>query len=98
MKSKNSVFANKITKLKYQAESYPRIPIVEIVGTYRVLIENHKSIDLYDPKEIVISFKYGGYRISGCNLTVAYMSKHKIVICGDIACVECIKGDDNGNQ
>ena len=96
MSSSNSGFVGKLSKLKYNADSYPGIPIVEIVDTCRVLIENHTSIDRYDPAEIVVNVKRGAYSISGRNLTVAHMSKFKIVVCGEIYCVKCLKGEGNG--
>ena len=60
------------------------LPLVEILGTKRVLIENHRYIALYEPAEIDIHVAGGLISISGSNLSLAYMSMERIVITGNI--------------
>ena len=61
-----------------------RIPLIEICGQNRVLIENHRGILSYDSQMIGIKVKCGSVRISGEALTLAAISREKVIITGKI--------------
>jgi len=65
-------------------EPLPGIPLIEICGRNRVLIENHRGVISYDCEEILVKVRYGHICVSGDNLKLSKMSKEKLVIRGKI--------------
>ena len=63
------------------------LPLVELLGDRRVLIENHKGIVLYSHDEIDIKLNIGLLCITGCDLRIAYISGQRLVINGSIKCI-----------
>lgn len=70
------------------ADSLPGIPLVEINGDQRVLIEHHQGVVAYGSREICVRVKYGLVSVSGSSLRLARMTREQLVICG---CVEGIR-------
>lgn len=70
-----------------QLEPLPRIPLVEIYGQRRVLIENHQGIIAYGCNEILIKVRYGRICVSGECLKLVNMSRERLVITGRIFAV-----------
>ena len=65
-------------------ETLSRAPIVEILGNYRVLIENHHGVTGYCCTEISVCTNCGIYYIRGKTLQIARMTKYQLVITGII--------------
>ena len=76
----------------FTTEPFPGIPLVEISGDRRILIENHKGIIRYGKEKICVKVKFGTVAICGEKLSLAYMTGEKLVICGEIESVTLIKG------
>lgn len=70
------------------AESLPGVPVVEIAGEYRVLIERHCGVTEYSRERICIKVSYGVVSISGCALELTRMSREQLVISGRIDCIQ----------
>ena len=68
----------------------PSVPLVEILGCERVLVENHISIASYDTQQIYIRVKYGMIMVQGKTLQISYMSSEKLIITGKIDCVHLL--------
>lgn len=98
MKKDDLNILDKIYNAQARAEAFPTLPLVEIAGDCRVLIENHSGITEYDTDGIKIKVKWGTYYICGKNLSIAYMTKCKVVICGQIQSVSIMKGDQLENK
>lgn len=64
-----------------------RMPLVEICGRKRVLIENHLGVIGYDSEEIIVKVCLGAVYILGTQLKVAMICKEKMVITGSIDAV-----------
>lgn len=60
------------------------MPIVEICGNERVLIENHRGIIAYGYNEIRIKSRIGCICVCGSQLRLSRMSNTKLVITGKI--------------
>lgn len=58
--------------------------LVELYGTGRVLVEQHKGILGYGPEEILIGATYGFLRVRGTGLRLCCMSRSQLVISGEI--------------
>ena len=67
------------------------IPLIEIAGDHRVLIERHSGITEYNDTQICVRVKYGQVCVCGCGLTIAQMTCAKVVICGRIDNVTLIR-------
>ena len=63
------------------------LPLVELFGNTRVLIENHCGITGYSSCEICVRTRMGNYCIRGSNLEIAFMTKQQLVIKGSIESV-----------
>ncbi len=84
MKQQKLNWQNMVDKVNMVDAVMPRVPLVELVGKHRVLIENHKGVTAYDTEKILVRVEYGEICVSGKNLTLAKMSKEQLVICGDL--------------
>ena len=71
-------------KSYYANDLKPGIPIVEICGTSRVLIENHFGIAAYSCDTVAVNVTEGRITVCGENLRLTRMNKGKLVICGNI--------------
>ena len=67
-----------------QACSSLKMPLVELAGCNRVLIENHMGVLAYSTQEIQIKVPYGRLTIYGCDLRLLQLSKEQLVITGTI--------------
>lgn len=65
-------------------ESAPGVPIVELAGDRRVLIENHFGVKEYSRERITVKVKYGFVSVCGCQLELMRMTAERLVICGRI--------------
>ena len=68
------------------------VPLLEISGNDRVLIENFVSVASYTETFIQIYVLFGMYEISGSHLMISYITKDQLVICGNISTVSLCKG------
>ncbi len=77
--------------LNLHTEPVPGLPLAEIAGSGRVLIENHKGIVQYSCNEILTKVCFGYLRICGKDLNVLQMTKEQLVIGGCIDAVQLIR-------
>lgn len=68
-----------------------KVPLVEISGQNRVLIENHQGVLAYSLDEIQIKVCYGCIAVTGRNLHLIQMSKEQLVICGVIDALQLLR-------
>ncbi len=68
------------------------MPLVEIAGEKRVLIENHRGVTAYDANRICVRVKFGQICVCGEELTLAQMTGTCLVICGRIDSVTLLRG------
>ena len=60
------------------------VPLVEIAGDCRVLVERHKGVLGYDDKKVWVRLSFGKLQIYGCGLKIVHMSKTQLVVSGQI--------------
>ena len=70
----------------------PGVPMIEIAGDGRVLLENHKGVTEYSKTRICVKVKFGQVCICGQGLRLAKMTKSQLIICGKIESVELFRG------
>ena len=87
---------NVIRQLAVSAElsdtPIPTLPLVEIAGTERVLIENNQGVVCYEPSVIQVKTKHGQICVEGQSLELSCMTRGKLVIHGQIARVTLVRG------
>jgi sporulation protein YqfC len=71
-------------QLARSQEPIPGLPLVEIAGQNRVLIENHRGVCCYDRNQIRVRVSYGELSVLGYSLQLIHMSKDTVVITGRI--------------
>ena len=70
----------------------PTIPLLELAGNHRVMIENHCGVHAYSDTQICVRIPKGWYTVTGQNLSLAYMSRCQLVIAGSIFSVQVERG------
>ena len=68
-------------------ETLPGVPVIEIAGDRRVLIERHSGITEYGRERISVKVKYGMVCICGAGLEMTRMTRDQLVVSGRIDCV-----------
>ena len=85
-------FMERLTKAAdLQEEPIPGLPLIELAGDRRVLIENHCGVTEYGRDRIRVKVKFGQICISGQGLELAKMTKGQLVISGKINGVELMR-------
>ncbi len=67
------------------------VPIVEIAGERRVLVENHFGVKAYSRESILIKVSFGCVRVCGCNLEILRMTKEQLIIQGKIDSITLLR-------
>ena len=70
-----------------QDELLPGIPLVEIAGDGRVLIEHHFGVTEYGRCQVCVRVKYGFVIVTGSRLEFSRMTRDILIISGRIDCV-----------
>ena len=71
-----------------EGEPLPGVPVVELAGDSRVLIERHGGVTEYSRERIGVKVRYGTVCICGCALELTRMTREQLVISGRIDCVQ----------
>lgn len=69
-------------------EPIPSVPLVEIAGDRRVLIEHHCGVTQYGRCRISVRVKYGSVVVIGTQLELTRMTLEQLIITGKIECVQ----------
>lgn len=69
------------------AQPLPGIPLVELAGDRRVLIENHFGVREYSRERIGVKVKFGLVVVCGRELELSRMTRQQLVIRGTVETV-----------
>lgn len=92
MKLENEMFHRIGFGSEMPAEAFLKVPIVEMLGNKRVLIECHRGVMAYSGCEISVRTECGTYSVRGNKLEIAKMTKFQLVITGNIESVSICNG------
>ena len=93
---KRKAFLDTLTSVtKINADILPCIPLVEVCGCHRVLIENHKSILAYSTEEVCVKVRFGTITVTGRELQLSKMSREQLFITGNIEGVILRRGSSD---
>lgn len=87
MRARKRIFESVIDSSQLDPAVQPKLPVIEIAGDKRMIIENHKAVIGYSTGEVVVKVKYGRILIKGCGLQLARLGKEQLVVTGRIDCV-----------
>ena len=69
-------------------EPLPYVPIVELAGDMRVLIEHHRGVTEYSRERICVKVLYGTVSICGCGLELTQMTREQLIVSGQIDAIQ----------
>lgn len=87
MKRRNEIVRRTTEALDVPGDLFPGMPLIELYGNRRVLIENHRGVAGYTCCAISICTDLGIYLICGKHLEIVNMTKHRLVVAGTIESV-----------
>ncbi len=79
---------NWMERLGLPDEGLPGVPLVEIAGENRVLMEHHCGVTEYSPCRIGVRVKFGRVIIIGEGLSLSRMTRGQLIVSGKICCVQ----------
>lgn len=94
MNERNNVFKRLAGMLDMSSQPMPGMPIIEMAGNKRVLIENHRGVIGYGQERIGVLVKIGKIVVMGSDLEICYMSRQQLIITGCIESVSIERGCD----
>ena len=87
MKPYGKAFKGLSGTLYKAGEGLPGVPVVELAGDGRVLIEHHRGVVEYGTQKICVKVKYGLLCICGMGMELAKMTKDQLVNTGRIGSI-----------
>ena len=87
MRDNHNVWDKILGTASIDDEPYPGLPLVEIAGDSRVLIEHHSGVTEYSMEKIRIKVKFGHICVCGSELVLARMIRGQLIISGKIESV-----------
>lgn len=72
-------------------EPLPGVPVVELAGDRRVLIERHGGVTQYSREKICVKVRYGLVQVCGCGMELTRMTREQLVISGRIDSVHLLR-------
>ena len=91
MEKRKSILEKLTAAADLPDEAIPRLPLIEIAGEQRVLVENHMGVLAYSTEQITVKVRYGAICICGAHLELARMIKGQLVITGRVSKVELLR-------
>lgn len=79
-------------RLDLREEALPGIPLLELIGADRILIENHRGVCELGEERITVCVKYGLLSIHGRHLQLKKISGCQLVISGRIELLQILEG------
>lgn len=70
------------------SETMPGLPIVEMAGDGRVLIERHGGVTEYSRDRISVKVPFGSICVRGNCMELTRMTRQQLLISGHIDCIE----------
>ncbi len=92
MRQRGNFFERIVNDSDLLSQSLPGLPIVEIAGDSRVLVENHQGVKEYGTRMIRIQLRYGQLCVCGEGMELSQMTKVQLVITGRIDSISISRG------
>ena len=73
-------------------QALPGVPIIEVYGDRRVLVEGRCAVTRYDNECVQLRNSCGCISVSGCGLQMAELSYNRMIITGTICNISISRG------
>lgn len=93
MKLRSGILRRLADRAVMTGQPVPGVPLVEIIGDRRLLVENHQGVCEYGDEQICVNTRLGKIFVNGSSLELAQMSKEQLVITGSIASITVERGN-----
>lgn len=94
MRQRKNILERVVHGTELDAQPMLKRPLVELVDTGRLLIENHFGVTEYGDEKIHVKVRFGQICIYGHGLELAMMSKERLIITGCIECIRLFRGGE----
>lgn len=91
MKDKQAWVDHLASAADLQEEPIPVLPLIEICGDRRVLVEHHRGVTEYGENQIGIKVKYGTVCVTGQKLALSHMTRERLIVTGRIDGVRLVR-------
>lgn len=78
-------------------ETLPYVPIVELAGDRRVLIEHHAGVTEYSRERVCVKVRYGIVSICGRCLELTQMTQEQVIVSGQIEAIHLYRRCGNAH-
>ena len=92
MKQRKGVLRMLFEKTDLLSQPLPGVPVVELAGDRRVLVEHHQGVTEYGTSRICIQVKYGQLCVCGNSMELVHMTGEQLVISGWIDSISLQRG------
>jgi len=92
MKQRRSVWQRICQNSELLSQPLPTVPLVELAGDRRLLIEHHHGVTEYGPERICVQVQYGLLCVNGSGMELAQMTANHLVITGCIDSIVLLRG------
>ena len=92
MKQQKGVLRKLYEKTDLLYQPLPGVPVVELAGDRRVLVERHQGVTEYGTSRICIQVKYGQLCVCGDTMELVLMTGEQLVITGRIDSITLLRG------
>ena len=75
-----------------ETEPLPGLPLIELSGNRRVLIENHQGVSCYASERICVRVRGGAIEICGQGMALSCISRERLILTGRIEAVHLLWG------
>jgi len=89
--SKSGIYARAKKFAAQTRNTLQKVPLLEIAGQSRVLLENHLGVLGYSPNEIQVKVSFGRIKVDGDKMELIQMNREQLVIKGMIYSVQLIR-------
>lgn len=93
MSKEQSLLQRLAEEMDLVGEPIPSQSLVELSGSNRVLIENHRGITQYSRTKICVKTTFGQIAVCGCTLELKQMTRQQLVIGGRIDTISVHRRD-----
>ena len=80
-----------LEQMRQMDEPILSLPLVELWGNGRVLIEGHSGVLDYGTETITVQVSYGRVRVTGMELQLCKLCARQLVITGNITSISLIR-------
>lgn len=92
MGKRKSIWERVAARTDLYSQPLVGVPLVELSGDRRVLVECHLGVQEYSPQRIGVRVKFGSVMVWGDGLQLRHMTRQRLIIYGSIHSITLERG------